>query len=96
VIQLVEYYFRARKQSVTVPRGLDASRRSIEETRGKHVLEPGDDVRNCGLSDSELRGGFGHAARLHDREEDLQVPESQAPNNMLQRSDFRHSNSLSG
>ena len=47
------------------------------------MLEAGDNVRNGGLSQSELGCGFGHAAALHDREKDLQVPEPQAPTDMV-------------
>jgi len=42
----------------------------------------------AGWGQSELSSRFGHAAGLHDGEKDLQVPEPQAPSDMLLRTDF--------
>jgi len=88
LLQLIECRPSARKQSATVDRGLDPLRIAIKQAHRKHVLKAGDNVRNGGLSQSELGSRFGHTAGLHNREKDLQVPESQASADMLLRTDF--------
>src|SRR5258706_11489943 len=54
LLQLIECRPSARKQSATVDRGLDPLRIAIKQAHRKHVLKAGDNVRNGGLSQSEL------------------------------------------
>ena len=59
---------------MTVDRKCDPTRIAIEQTDRKHLLKASDDVRHGGLSEPELVRRLGHAAAVHDREKDLQVP----------------------
>jgi hypothetical protein len=54
------------------------------------VLQAGDDFRDGRLGDTEFVGGLGHAAAVHDREEDLQVAKAEAPADTIFRSGRGH------
>jgi hypothetical protein len=56
---------------------------AIEKSYAKRVFEIGDHVRYRGLGDSELHGGFGHAALLDHHVEHMQVPQPKARSDLV-------------
>jgi hypothetical protein len=77
--QFVERDLAAPHQRGAIDRELDAARSAIEHGRVERVLERGDRLGDRGLRHAEARAGLGHAAVLHDRKQDVQVPQPDAP-----------------
>jgi hypothetical protein len=81
--EFVECRFGVFVQRGPEHRKVDSPAAPIKQSRTKGMLQIGDHLRYRGLRDAELCGCFGHAAVLRDREEHTQVPQPQAPTNVV-------------
>lgn len=77
-LRFIECGDPALEKRTAIHGGLSSLRAPVKEADAERVLQAGDDFRNGGLRDAEFGGRLGHAAALHDREENLQVVEAQA------------------
>ena len=76
--QLVEDDNAVLEQRFAIDCRLRAVAVAIKQTHAEHMFEIGDDFRNDRLGDGEMLGRPGHAALLHDGEQDMKVPQSDA------------------
>src|SRR5581483_1945503 len=81
LLELIERRPAAAQKRLAVGGELDALRLTVEEPHSQRVLERGDYFRNGRLGDAEIRCRLRHASRFHDRHEDAQVAQTQAPPN---------------
>ena len=77
----------ALEQRLAIPSGLDALWGAIKKSYPERVLKIGDYFRHGRLRDAEVRGCLRHAAALHDREKQMQVPQFEPPANLAVRID---------
>src|SRR5262249_15176070 len=88
LLELVERDRAALEQGTAIHGRLDALGAAVEQPHAQRMLEVGDDLRNGGLRHPELCGRLGHAAALHDREEDMQVAQPQPTADLALPIDF--------
>jgi len=77
--EFVERCVAAGEQRTAVFRRLDAPRAAIKKAHTERVLELGDHLGDGGLGHAQGLRGFCHAAPLHGREKDVQIPQPQPP-----------------
>src|SRR5215471_12543428 len=87
LLQFVEGCEAALKQRLAIASGLDALWVAVKQPHPERVLKIGDHFRHGRLRDAEIRSCLRHAAALHDREKQMQVPQLQPPANVGVRID---------
>jgi hypothetical protein len=80
--EFIEYHRAAPDQGVTVHRGPNALCAAIKQPHTERRLKVANCLGDRGLSDFQMCGRFGHAARLHNREEHVQITQPQAPTDL--------------
>ncbi len=79
LLEFIEHRVAALQQRAAIHRGLDALRPAVEKPHTERVLKIADGLRHRRLGHVELLSRLGHAAPLHDRDEDVQIAHSEAP-----------------
>jgi hypothetical protein len=77
--EFVERRVATCEQRAAVFRGFDAARAAVEKAHTERVFEFSDHLGNCRLAHTERLSCLGHAASLHGREKDMQVPQLEPP-----------------
>jgi hypothetical protein len=67
------------EEGTAVDGRLDTPPATVEQTHFKRVFQTGNGRGDNGLRDRELASGLRHATRLHDRNQDMQVTQFEAP-----------------
>ena len=80
--QFIEYGSRAFEQRLSVHGWLDTAWAAVEQSRVQCFFEIGNHFRHVWLRYAKLHGGASHAAVLHNREKQVQVPQGQTAANL--------------
>src|SRR5262245_40637671 len=79
LFQFIERHVSTFEQSLPVDRCFDAAWAPIEEPDANCSLQVRDNLRYSGLRHPKVLGALGHAAPLHNGEEDMEIAQFQAP-----------------
>ena len=77
--EFIERGCSAFKQCIAIDSWLDAAGTAVQQLHADRRLQICDGLGYGGLRHAQKRGGFRHAARLYNRKENMEVPQSQAP-----------------